>query len=172
MKAADFGLVALLVTLILLLPLLGCGTSRLQGTADAFKQHTAEWNQLTNRRAKTPVFWGDVRSLSGILLGKTTGTVVAACSSTIIKGKWHDKHVVVNTDRWMQMGDYCFELLVVTHELVHCELEVKEHDDDAFYELEDGTLTVNVMSSHVDAIRGCDLDSLRQQVRERWSIGD
>jgi hypothetical protein len=155
--------------LVIVLLTAGC-RSRLMGTAPTFLPYTAEWNQLTGRGAKTPITWGDIRSDWQVAIGAAGSTkVIAKCSAYRVGNKWHDKRIVVNSHRWFELGTgRCYKLMVVIHELVHCETERRGHDSSSVYELSDGTEVMNIMAEAIYGDSYCNIDDIRQQVIERW----
>lgn len=155
---------------LLLISLVGC-QSQCHTTSNEFKPYAKLWTDLTGRSAATPIYWESYQTkIEELTSSETSENNIASCSVISALGKWHNKHIMVNDSAWLALGgNECFKALIVVHELVHCEVEVEHHADSEYYELSDGTITLDIMAATIDTDAYCSLEDIKQQVIERWA---
>jgi hypothetical protein len=106
------------LTLIIALSVLGCGQEHLGISHNpVFDEYRHLFTQITGRDAKTPIQFGD------------TGDATASCNGWTTGNVKHYKHILVN-EAVFKMLKRPAKLAVIFHEIIHCDLEIEQHEPD------------------------------------------
>jgi uncharacterized protein YjaZ len=138
--------------LLLLLPLfVSCGVEQqlsdkyLVGDHDnSFNEFIYMFEDATGHEVDVPIYFGD-----------SNGSA-ALCSQRRVGGEWYLKQIIVWKAKF-ERRTFAQQYHVIAHELVHCQLEVEEHDP------RDGRL----MSTHLNIA----VDTTTEQVDSELAEG-
>ncbi len=150
--------------LLSLLTLTSCGVTAV--TDQEFSTYVTAWKDYTGRGQRVPInFYSNMESNES-LITREHKQFAAVCRSVIVGGTWHNKRIVIKRKDWGGM-DECQRAHIIFHELIHCELQVKEHDDTE-YITRDGESVMGLMTTNLNLAAPCYIEDVYEQLSDKW----